>query len=250
MFRFLPVLLLEIQIHSITASLIVEVLQPRYRAELGDDVIMGCRFRASEPLNLTRLSVLWQARLSREDAAKEVYKLTKGQEDLTQQHRDFRGRATVLQAELKMGCSMLRLTNVKLRDAGTYICLVDYKGDDYKYINLEVEARYKKINIQETREEEDMILTCQSEGYPQADISWYSENDANFSTFASTTYEMTDDGRYNITSVLRVKPSIYENYTCIFWNKELNEKTSAHRAVFLSGKRRRKAQLPKRHSDL
>ncbi|XP_061485342.1 programmed cell death 1 ligand 1 isoform X2 [Rhineura floridana] len=234
MFRVLPIVLLEIQLHLITALFTVEVLQPHYSANHGSDVIMGCCFPVHSPLDLTSLSVSWQRKLSELD--KEVYKLNKGQEDLTQQDSAYRGRAAVLHEELKKGHSLLHITNVKLTDAGTYVCVVDYEGADYKYITLEVEAPYKRINLQERTEEGDLILTCHSEGYPLAEVSWYNERNPNVSMPANTTHELTNDGLFNIMSILRVKQSIHENYSCVFWNKKLNEKTSAHRPEVLLGK--------------
>lgn len=76
-----------------------------------------------------------------------------------------------------------------------------------------------------------MVFTCQSEGYPLAEVTWYNENNKNASMFAVTTHELTTAGVFNITSTLRVKPYVPGNYTCVFWNKELNEETSAHTTV-------------------
>ncbi|XP_042309496.1 programmed cell death 1 ligand 2-like isoform X2 [Sceloporus undulatus] len=227
MFGPLLIVLLQIQLHFITALFTVDVLQPRYSAEHGSNVTMGCRFPVRDPFNLTALSILWQKKHSEGHDIKEVYKLSKGQENLRQQHTDYRGRASLLLEELKMGYSMLHINNVKVTDAGIYVCLVHDEGVDFKYINLDVEARYKIINFQERKEEEDLILTCQSEGYPLAEVSWHNEN-ANLSTSAVTTYQLTDDGLFSITSTLRVKSFINGNYSCVFWNRELNEKTSAH----------------------
>ncbi|XP_044302501.1 programmed cell death 1 ligand 2-like isoform X1 [Varanus komodoensis] len=230
MFRFFPALLLESQIYLLAALFTVEVLQPHYRAEFGSEAIMGCRFPVTEPLNLTRLSILWQTRELPGDLSREVYRFTKGQEDLTRQHSDFRRRATVKQKELRIGRSVLHLNNVKLTDAGTYICLVEYEGADYKFVLLEVEAPYKRIQFQERREEGDVILTCQAEGYPLAEVFWYNE-DTNFSTSANTTFAMTNDGLFSVTSFLRFKGNIHGNYSCVFWNKKLNEETSVYKIL-------------------
>ncbi|KAH0628311.1 hypothetical protein JD844_009267 [Phrynosoma platyrhinos] len=205
----------------------VDALQPRYSVEHGGNVTMGCRFPARDPFNLTTLSVLWQKKASEGHEVKEVYKLSKGQENLRQQHTDYRGRVTLLPEELKMGHSMLHINNVKVTDAGIYVCLVHDEGVDLKYINLDVEAHYKTINFHKRKEKEDLILTCQSEGYPLAEVSWHNEN-TNLSTSAVTTYQLTEDGLFSITSTLRVKSLINGNYSCVFWNRELNEKTSAH----------------------
>lgn len=123
---------------NLSALFTVKVLQPRYTAEYGSDVIMGCHFPVHSPLNLMGLSVSWQRKLSLGD--KEVYKLNNGQEDLTHQDSDYHGRASLSHEELDKGLSLLSITNIKLTDAGDYICVVKYEGADYKYITLSVEG--------------------------------------------------------------------------------------------------------------
>ncbi|XP_017588311.1 PREDICTED: programmed cell death 1 ligand 2 isoform X2 [Corvus brachyrhynchos] len=139
------------------------------------------------------------------------------------------GRASLLHSELKLGRAILQITNVKVTDAGSYLCLIDYQGVDYKYIALEVKAPYKRINTQVMRipSEDKFVFMCQSEGFPLAEVFWQNEN-FNLSGSANTTYTLTADGLYNVTSILTFKPNMSENYTCVFWNKELNAETSAH----------------------
>ncbi|XP_015262952.1 PREDICTED: programmed cell death 1 ligand 2 [Gekko japonicus] len=233
MFKLLPVVLLDIQLHLMTALFTVEVLQPRYSVEHGSNVILRCRFPVDSQLNFKMLSILWK-RISSKQEEKEIYKLHKGQEDLTLQDPDYRGRATLLHEELPMGFSALSITSVKITDAGSFLCVINYGEADYKYITLEVKASYKRINIQKMKdpEEEGLILICQSEGYPLAEVSWHDGRKPNVSMVANTTFELTDEGLFNVTSVLQVKQSISENYTCVFWNKKLNEKTSEYVSAF------------------
>lgn len=75
--------------------------------------------------------------------------------------------------------------------------------------------------------EDKFVFMCQSEGFPLAEVFWQNEN-FNLSKSANTTYTLTADGLYNITSILAFKPNMSENYTCVFWNKELKGETSAH----------------------
>lgn len=233
MLLFLRIILLTIQFHVMTALFRVEVLQPHYDAKYGSDVKMGCRFPVDSQLNLIHLSILWRRMSSDSQEAKEVYRLHRGQEDLMLQNKDYRGRARLLQEELQMGHSVIHLTKVKPRDAGSYICIIDYGGNDYKYITLEVVAPYKRINLQEIVEDDDLILTCQSEGYPLAKVFWYDEKNPNVSMSANTTYELTEDGLFNITTILKLRPRVVGNYSCVFWNQKWNENTSAQITVFL-----------------
>uniref|UniRef100_A0A8D0C916 Programmed cell death 1 ligand 2 n=1 Tax=Salvator merianae TaxID=96440 RepID=A0A8D0C916_SALMN len=232
MFKILFTVLFEVQLPLIAALFTVEVLQSNYSAEYGHEVTMGCRFPVPYQFTLTEVSVLWKKKLLQNQ--KEVYKIHKGQEDLSEQDTDYQGRATVLHEELKNGLSLLRIGDLKFTDAGSYLCIVDYQEEaDYKYITLEIEAPYKTINLQSRREAKEVILTCHSEGFPLAEVLWHSKMNPNITKLANTTYNLTSDGIYNITSVLKVKPSIQGNYSCVFWNKKLNERTSAQISVHL-----------------
>ncbi|XP_007065662.2 programmed cell death 1 ligand 2 [Chelonia mydas] len=228
MFRILPILILEVQLYLIRAFFTVEVPQLQYIAEYGSNVTMECRFPVDGQLNLKDLSVSWEQKGLKEQKPKEVYTLQKGEEDLKSQHRDYRGRATLLRDKLNLGYSVLQITSVKLMDAGSYLCLIDYRGADYKYITLEVKASYTRINVQIMSEpaEEELVLTCQSEGFPLAEVFWQNEKNLKVNVSVNTTYTLTTDGLYNVTSMLTFKPNASGNYSCTFWSKELNEETS------------------------
>uniref|UniRef100_A0A674JNL5 Programmed cell death 1 ligand 2 n=1 Tax=Terrapene triunguis TaxID=2587831 RepID=A0A674JNL5_9SAUR len=214
-------------LEKLQAFFIVEVPQQRYIAEYGSNVTMECRFPVDGQLNLKDLSVSWEQKGLKEQKSKEVYTLQKGEEDLRSQHRDYRGRATLLRDKLNLGYSVLQITSVKLMDAGSYRCLIDYRGADYKYITLEVKASYTRINVQIMSEpaEEELVLTCQSEGFPLAEVFWQNEKNLQVNVSVNTTYTLTTDGLYNVTSMLTFKPNASENYSCTFWSKE-NEETS------------------------
>ncbi|XP_030423767.1 programmed cell death 1 ligand 2-like [Gopherus evgoodei] len=228
MFRILSILILEVQLYLIRAFFTVEVPQLHYIAEYGSNVTMECRFPVNGQLNLKDLSVSWEQKGLKEQKSKEVYTLQKGEEDLKSQHRDYRGRATLLRDKLNLGYSVLQIIRIKLMDAGSYRCLIDYRGADYKYITLEVKASYTRINVQIMSEpaEEELVLTCQSEGFPLAEVFWQNEKNLKVNGSVNTTYTLTTDGLYNVTSMLIFKPNASENYSCIFWSKELNEETS------------------------
>ncbi|NWW40730.1 PD1L2 protein, partial [Panurus biarmicus] len=206
----------------------VEVPQQLYTAEYGTNVTMECRFSVNGSVDLGLLSVVWEQKRQGQLKSKEVYTFHNGKAFRPSQHPDFTGRASLLHSELKMGRAILQITNVKITDAGSYLCLIDYQGVDYKYIALEVKASYKRINTQVVRipGEDKFIFMCQSEGFPLAEVFWQNKK-CNLSGPANTTYTLTADGLYNVTSILTFKPNMSENYTCVFWNKELNGETSA-----------------------
>ncbi|NXG42358.1 PD1L2 protein, partial [Psilopogon haemacephalus] len=204
----------------------VEVPQQLYIVEYGSNVTMECRFPVNGSLNLGLLTVVWEQ--IRQGKSKEVYTLRRGKTFPSSQHHDYIGRAAVLHSELNLGRAILHIISVKITDAGSYLCLIDYQGVDYKYVTLEVKASYKRINTQVMRKQEDKFaFMCQSEGFPLAEVFWRNEKNFSLSKYANTTYRLTTDGLYNITSILTFKPNMSENYSCVFWNKELGGETAA-----------------------
>ncbi|NXJ84355.1 PD1L1 protein, partial [Trogon melanurus] len=207
----------------------VEVPQQLYVVEYGNNVTMECRFPVNGSLNLELLTVVWEQKRHGQLKSKEVYTLRNGKALPPSQDHDYIGRAALLLTELNLGRAVLQLTRVKITDAGSYLCLIEYQGVDYKYITLEVKASYKRINTQVLRTpgEDKFVFICQSEGFPLAEVFWRNEKNFNLSGFANTTYTLTADSLYNVTSTLMFKPNMSENYSCVFWNKELNRETSA-----------------------
>lgn len=97
---------------------------------------MECTFPVNGKLEFRDLSISWE----KEDEMKQVYELHKGEEDFKNQHNDFRGRIKLLKDNLNLGQSLLQISDVKLRDAGVYRCVIVYGGADYKTIHLKVKG--------------------------------------------------------------------------------------------------------------
>uniref|UniRef100_A0A8C8SWY8 CD274 molecule n=1 Tax=Pelusios castaneus TaxID=367368 RepID=A0A8C8SWY8_9SAUR len=190
---------------------------------------MECRFRVKGQLKLQNLIVIWE---KNENHTEEVYKLHKGKENFETQHSNFRGRVKLLKDKLQLGQSMLQVASVKLTDAGTYRCLIGYEGADYRTITLKVKAPYRNIitrtvTVQRTTGHNEWELTCQSEGYPKAEVIWQNGELKDLSEEANTSYETGTNQLYSVTSTLRINTSINESFLCIFWNKELKENISS-----------------------
>lgn len=122
---------------SFSALFTVEAPKSLYTAELGSNVTMECVFPVNGKLKFRDLSVIWE---KKDEVRKDVYILLKGKEDSGSQHSDFQGRIKLLKENLDFGQSLLQISNVKLRDAGLYHCLIEYGGADYKTINLKVQG--------------------------------------------------------------------------------------------------------------
>ncbi|XP_029469602.1 programmed cell death 1 ligand 1 isoform X2 [Rhinatrema bivittatum] len=214
---------------SINALFTVEIAQSVYVAHYGSTVNMTCMFPVAGGINMKDLKVYWHHKYSLQAMEKEIYLLDGGKENLNMQDAGYRGRATLLKDELYRGHAVLQIANVKLTDAGTYVCLIIYGGADHEQVTLQVKAPFKKINKLEKTipdsEEEEIDLICQSEGFPKAEVIWQNE-EQDLSDKANTSYRINVEQLYNITTVLRVSTIVNTTYRCIFWNKELQENTS------------------------
>ncbi|NXJ99516.1 PD1L1 protein, partial [Corythaixoides concolor] len=211
--------------HFLNALFTVEAPKSLYTVEHGNNVTMACTFPVNGKLKFSDLSVSWE---KKEKEKKQVYVLLKGVEHFESQHRDFKGRIKLLKENLTWGQSLLQITDVKLIDAGVYRCVIDYGGADYKMINLQVKAPYRTVTqgVVSTGDNK-WKLTCQSEGYPQAKVIWQNREYGDLTDKANTSYETGSDQLYRVTSTLTIKSRTDESFYCIFWNKELQENTSA-----------------------
>ncbi|XP_051907656.1 programmed cell death 1 ligand 1-like isoform X2 [Hippocampus zosterae] len=189
--------------------------QASYRGQLGGDVLMGCRFHPLSPYPYDNLTMAWYWISG--DRFREVYRLDHGQEQMSFQHPDFRGRARVLMDGIKDGWARLQVSRLRINDTGTYQCLVRTRnGADFKHINLSVTAPYKTVtkSISKSAAGGELVLSCRSEGYPVSTVAWEDAHGQKLN--ASTTVVTTADHLFRITTQVRVGSSQKNNYTCSF----------------------------------
>ncbi|XP_075065338.1 programmed cell death 1 ligand 1-like isoform X2 [Mixophyes fleayi] len=224
---FLFLLLMLADFHTILALFIVTAPKLAYTAKYGDRVQMTCHFPLTKDEDINELKVSWQCMNPQQSLPRQVIMFKNGKEDLLNQESTYRGRATLLMEELKKGEAVLQIQDVKLSDAGIYVCALELGGSDYQKIKLEVQASYaiiqKFIKISPT--DNDISLTCQSLGFPEAEVYWQ-KNGSNVSSPAYTSHTRTPDGLYNTTSTIK-GIDMSQGYNCVFWNKAMNEKTEA-----------------------
>lgn len=205
---------------SLTVLFTVKAGQTTYESEFGGNVVLGCSFQPKLSTPLTDLKVTWH----RTDSGKprSVYWMDNGKELLESQDPEYRDRVRLLTDELQNGWAKLQISKLRVSDSGTYQCLVQTsEGADYKAVVLTVQAPYRVIlkNIQKAAEGDELLLTCQSEGYPESSVTWEDENMQRFN--ASTTTELTDEQLIKVTSQIRVRSSDKRNYTCSFANRNV-----------------------------
>ncbi|KAM9206820.1 programmed cell death 1 ligand 2 [Dugong dugon] len=205
MFLLLLLLSLGMQLWQTAAFFTVTVPKELYVVDHGSNVTLECDFDTRGPVELGAITASLQKK-----------------ENDTFSHNE---RVTLLEEQLPLGKALFHFPRVHVSDAGYYRCLIVYKSSwDYKYLTLKVKGSYKKINTHVLRVPGtgEVELTCQAEGYPLAEVSW-----PDVSVPANTSHTKTPENLYQVTSVLRLKPHPGQNFSCVFWNENVKERTSA-----------------------
>ncbi|XP_020015186.1 programmed cell death 1 ligand 1 [Castor canadensis] len=201
----------------------ITVPKDLYVVEYGSNVTIECRFPVENQLDLTSLIVYWE----KED--KQIIQFVHGKEDLKVQHSSYRQRAWLLKDQLFKGNAALQITDVKLQDAGVYCCMISYGGADYKRITLKVNAPYDNINqrISVDSVTSEHVLTCQAEGYPEAEVIWMSSDGQILSGKTNITSSQREEKFFNVTSTLRINATANEIFYCTFRRLSPRENTTA-----------------------
>ncbi|XP_044121937.1 programmed cell death 1 ligand 2 isoform X2 [Neovison vison] len=214
MFLLLLISSLGMQLHQTAALFTVTAPKELYIVDYGSNVTLECRFDTGGHVELRNLKASLQK-----------------MENYTSLQSE---RASLLEEQLPLGKASFHIPRVQLTDAGQYRCLIIYGlAWDYKYLTLKVKASYKKINTYLLRIPgvDEVELTCQAEGYPLAEVYWENvsvpANTSHISVPANTSHIKTADGLYQVTSILRLKLHPGRNVSCVFWNANMDERTSA-----------------------
>nr|XP_020461576.1 uncharacterized protein LOC109963416 [Monopterus albus]XP_020461577.1 uncharacterized protein LOC109963416 [Monopterus albus]XP_020461578.1 uncharacterized protein LOC109963416 [Monopterus albus] len=199
---------------SLSVLFTVQAERSTYESEFGGDVVMGCRFQPK--LSNPALKVVW-TRINTGQSL-EVYRMGNGVEQSVSP--DYLGRVKILTEEFQEGWAKLKISGLRINDSGIYKCLVDTtEGADYKSITLSVKAPYKAVTkrIEKVAEGDGVLLTCQSEGYPEPPVVWMDGHLQRLDP--NTTAESTPNQLFKVTSQIHVSSLDKNNYTCNFTNE-------------------------------
>ncbi|ROL46781.1 Programmed cell death 1 ligand 1 [Anabarilius grahami] len=201
----------------VSALFTVNVQKSAYEAELHGDVELVCVFSSvKRPSDLT---VIWSRVNPKPDV--DVYRLEKGKENHNYTSPLFLKRAQLIQQQLNENKAVLHLKNLRIKDSGTYRCIVR-EGDegDYKQVTLNVTAPYTPIkkSIRKTGQDE-VELSCVSQGFPSPQVIWSDGQNVNLTEKSNSSAHNTDEDLIKVISNLTVKRDLVNNYTCSFLTK-------------------------------
>ncbi|KAF5896071.1 antigen like protein, partial [Clarias magur] len=142
-------------IYSLCALMLVinEVLSQTVilEAAVGDSVILPCSSRRHEK------DVFWRYR-----DAKVVYDIIEGKENFHDQDGEYRDRVKGFPSEFTKGNYSIRLSDVKLNDAGTYSCQIP----DFRPVHVELKINENQIEERQnqTVDTDEMRLSSITSG--------------------------------------------------------------------------------------
>ncbi|XP_051960395.1 programmed cell death 1 ligand 1-like [Xyrauchen texanus] len=209
---------------AVSALFRVEVEERAYEAEIHRDINLGCRF--STVKTNTDLSVIWRRVEPKPDV--DVYRLERGRVNHNYTSAVFKERAQLIQDLLNNNRAVLRLTKLRIKDSGTYQCIVKYGDEgDYKHVTLNVTAPYSPIQktVRQTGRDE-VELSCETKGYPSPQVIWSDGQNTKLTERINSSTRFTDEDLINVLSKLMVKRDLVNNYTCAFLMKGEIRKTA------------------------
>ncbi|XP_039458465.1 butyrophilin subfamily 3 member A2-like isoform X2 [Oreochromis aureus] len=195
-------------------------------AMIGDDITLPCHLEPA--VDVVDLTVDW----SRTDLKpRSVYVRREGVELLTEQNPLYTGRTSLSVNKLQCGDVSLKLSTVKLSDAGTYKCLVP-KFNAETVVMLAVGSVSSPV-IELTNVKNEMVLECKSNGwYPEPQMLWVDSEEKPISV-EPTKNVRGSDGLYSVSSKVTVEKGQSYSFSCKVQQKNISQIKETH--IHVSG---------------
>ncbi|KAK1160998.1 CD276 antigen [Acipenser oxyrinchus oxyrinchus] len=218
---------------SVLAALDVQVPEDPVVARFGSDVTLNCSFSSGSAFNLSDLSIFWHLT----DTKRPVHSFSSGQDQ--DEGGSYSNRTQLFPGELGSGNASLLLRRVQIQDEGSFTCFVRIREYNSAALLLQVAASYSKPQLtlepdSNLRPGDEVSVSCLAYGgYPQASVLWQDGKGANLTENVTTSQVASDEGLFNMWSVLRVMLEPNSTYSCVVRNPVLGEET--HASVTITG---------------
>ncbi|XP_049922771.1 butyrophilin subfamily 2 member A1-like isoform X2 [Epinephelus moara] len=187
-------------------------------AMVGADTILPCHLETA--VDATDLTVEW----ARPDLEPRFVHLRRDSKELVQEgHQLFTGRTSLSTNKLKCGDVSLKLSNVRLSDAGTYRCLVPDSGTE-SVVVLSV-GSVSSTGVEISKVSNGVLLVCESAGwYPEPEVLWLDSEGNLLSAGPPETVRGPDD-LYTVSSRVTVEKRHGNSFTCRVQQRNINQTT-------------------------
>ncbi|XP_031158504.1 butyrophilin subfamily 2 member A2-like isoform X1 [Sander lucioperca] len=185
-------------------------------AKVGDDITLPCHLETVG--DATDLTVEW-ARPDLEPRF--VYLRRDGVELQLEEHPLYMGRTSLSTKKLTCGDISLKLSKVKLSDAGTYKCLVPKSGTE-SVVELTV-GSVSSPDIKISKVSNGVVLQCESKGwYPEPEVLWL-DGEGNLLSAGPTETVRGPDDLYTVSSRVTVEKRHSNSFSCRVQQKNINQ---------------------------
>ncbi|XP_032497395.1 natural cytotoxicity triggering receptor 3 ligand 1 [Phocoena sinus] len=223
-----PVLVLVLGLTLLTAGFLeVEMAGRTQMVFLNENATIFCKIPGFPHLDINSMGITWFRKAQLSEIEIKLFEFF-GDHKVA-----FRPGANVSPWRLKRGDASLQLPGVQLWEAGEYRCeLVVTPQKAQGRVWLEVVAHpVSSLFLEQAgvKDNEDKHILCKSSGfYPEdINITWkrWTQKDPQFQEISEDVITgptmKNEDGTFNITSYLRLKPSLEDNvtiYQCVVWH--------------------------------
>ncbi|RXN09416.1 CD276 antigen-like protein [Labeo rohita] len=160
----------------------------------GATALLSCKFDPDP--DISNLVITWQ----RQENTQVVHSFYYNSDQLERQSPDFFNRTALNHKELAEGNASLSIANIRLKDAGYYLCIVSSnKGTDRGLVQLVYEAFYSEPRLSILFKPTSVIVQYEMEGYPKPEIMWLGSGGQNLTNHLEVSSE-SDGGLYYFKS--------------------------------------------------
>nr|XP_046237032.1 butyrophilin subfamily 1 member A1-like isoform X2 [Scatophagus argus] len=201
----------------------ISSLQP-ITALMGDDVILPCGLK--NRTDVSSKTVVW-TKPGLDPKFICVYQ--SGRLVHQSQHPSYRYRTTLFEDQLVNGNVSLKLSRVKISDAGTYVCSIQSMGTRAS-VQLSVGAASSPVIYLEKFDKDGgrLVLRCQSTGWrPKPELSWLDSEGHVLPAGPTQTLRGPGD-LYSVSSTLTVDERDGNRFTCRVQQKNINQMRETH----------------------
>ncbi|KAL0970554.1 hypothetical protein UPYG_G00243690 [Umbra pygmaea] len=189
----------------------------------GEDVILPCTLRNPvSTVNAVDEVVEWQ----KHDLSKVVHFYRYRGDYTDDQNPSYRGRTSLFKEEMKNGNISLKLTNVKLTDAGNYTCFVPSLNSPHQKDSVQLIVGAVSRPDVSVVGMDPMVLQCEVKGLIyKPEVTWL-DSDGNILPAGTT--ETQTEGRYTVRGEVTVQKTKHNTFTCRVNQQQINLMMETH----------------------
>ncbi|XP_049424570.1 trichohyalin-like [Epinephelus fuscoguttatus] len=193
-------------------------------ATVGDDIILPCHLEPA--VDVAAMTLDW-TRSDLDSIFVLVWRA--GQDYSYSKDPSYKGRTSLFTDELKRGNISLKLSDVRLSDAGRYRCFIP-KLNIESVVELVVGAASSPVISLAgiDRDKGGVVLQCESAGWhPEPEVLWLDGEGKLLSAGPTETVRGPDD-LYTVSSRVTVEKRHSNSFTCRVQQRNINQTTETH----------------------